>query len=192
MLRPDVSQDKPGRHGVVEARLAHPKANLIPKRAQGEPDQLVDLFERMLVGQSAQVVRLSDFGEIPGAVCEFLREHNIAQKIVHGADALWDEMSWEQVPALERRIGPAKVDDLSSLSYALAGAAETGTLFLTSGQDNPTTLNFLPENHIVVVRQSNIAGSYEQAFDALRELYGPGNMPRAVNLISGPSRTAEY
>ena len=31
------------------------------------------------------------------------------------------------------------------------GVAETGTLVLVSGADNPTTLNFLPDNHIVVV-----------------------------------------
>ena len=34
---------------------------------------------------------------------------------------------------------------------AFAAIAESGTLALVSGPDNPTTLNFLPDNHFVVV-----------------------------------------
>jgi L-lactate dehydrogenase complex protein LldG len=34
-------------------------------------------------------------------------------------------------------------------------------------------------------------GSYEEAFDRLRAIYGEGVLPRTVNLISGPSRTAD-
>jgi L-lactate dehydrogenase complex protein LldG len=64
-------------------------------------------------------------------------------------------------------------------------------LFLLSGPDNPTTLNFLPEAHIVLIEAADIAGCYEEAFDRLRAIYGEGNLPRSVNLISGPSRTAD-
>lgn len=70
-------------------------------------------------------------------------------------------------------------------------AAETGTLFLVSGADNPTTLNFLPETHIVLICAGDVAGSYEEAFDRLRAIYGESTLPRTVNLISGPSRTAD-
>ena len=76
-----------------------------------------------------------------------------------------------------------------------AYAQQTGKVyrigFLTSGADNPTTLNFLPETHIVVIREKDILGSYEDAWNALRKLYGARAMPRTVNLISGPSRTAD-
>jgi L-lactate dehydrogenase complex protein LldG len=53
------------------------------------------------------------------------------------------------------------------------------------------TLNFLPENQIVVIRARDIAGPYEDAFDRVRQLYGKGTMPRTVNMISGPSRTGD-
>ena len=42
------------------------------------------------------------------------------------------------------------------MSRARTAAAETGTLFLTSGEENPTTLNFLPDTHIVVIRAKDI------------------------------------
>ena len=38
---------------------------------------------------------------------------------------------------------------------------------------------------------ADIVGSYEEAFDRLRTLHGEGYLPRTVNLISGPSRTAD-
>jgi L-lactate dehydrogenase complex protein LldG len=68
--------------------------------------------------------------------------------------------------------------------------AETGTLILTSGPDNPTTLNFLPENHIVILFADDIAGNYEDVWDRLRRMNG-SNLPRTVNMITGPSRTGD-
>jgi L-lactate dehydrogenase complex protein LldG len=77
------------------------------------------------------------------------------------------------------------------VSRAIAGVAETGTLILVSGAGNPISLNFLPETHIVLVDAGDIVGSYEEAWDRLRALYGEGTLPRTVNWISGPSRTAD-
>src|SRR3546814_16611786 len=62
---------------------------------------------------------------------------------------------------------------------------------MASGPEAPTTLNFLPENHIVVLRTSQVIGSYEEAWQRLRAALGPGVMPRAVNMITGPSRTGD-
>ena len=77
------------------------------------------------------------------------------------------------------------------MSRAVVAAAETGTLFLVSGTDNPTTLNFLPEAQTILIAASDIVGSYEEAWDRVRAIYGQGTLPRTVNLISGPSRTAD-
>ena len=67
-------------------------------------------------------------------------------------------------------------------------AAETGTLLLVSGAERPTTLNFLPDTHVVVLHRHQIVGPYEAAWDRLR---AEGPMPRTVNFVSGPSRTAD-
>jgi L-lactate dehydrogenase complex protein LldG len=77
------------------------------------------------------------------------------------------------------------------VGHALAGVAESGTIVLASGADNPTTLNFLPETHIVVLAAADIVGDYESAFDMIRDRYGKSAMPRTVNLITGPSRSAD-
>jgi L-lactate dehydrogenase complex protein LldG len=46
---------------------------------------------------------------------------------------------------------------LASVSQVFGGIAETSTLVLASGPDNPATLNVLPDTHIVVVA-GDIAG----------------------------------
>jgi len=62
---------------------------------------------------------------------------------------------------------------------------------MVSGGDNPTSLNFLPETHIAVIEAGKIEASYEDCWAHIRQIYGKGEMPRTVNLISGPSRTAD-
>ena len=42
-----------------------------------------------------------------------------------------------------------------------------------------------------MILASDIVGSYEDSWAKLRSLHGSGIMPRTVNLISGPSRTAD-
>ena len=77
------------------------------------------------------------------------------------------------------------------MSHAFAGVAETGTLVMASGPDNPTTLNFLPDTHIVVVDAKDIAGDYETVWARVRENFGIDALPRAINMITGPSRSAD-
>ena len=81
--------------------------------------------------------------------------------------------------------------DVNAVSAAFAGIAETGTLALVSGPDNPTTLNFLPDNHIVVLPREAIEADYESVFAKLRGVYGKGGAPRTLNFITGPSRSAD-
>ena len=72
--------------------------------------------------------------------------------------------------------------------------AETGTLVAFSGSSHPTTLNFVPDYHVVVLRYSQIVGAYEEVWDRLRKKNKQGRgftMPRTINMITGPSRTAD-
>ena len=107
-----------------------------------------------------------------------------------GGDPRLAAMPWDAT-TLEISHGPSDGHDLNAVSVAFAAVAETGTLALCSGADNPTTLNFLPETHIVVVRRDQVVATYEDGWDHLRTAKGKGALPRAVNFITGPSRTAD-
>jgi L-lactate dehydrogenase complex protein LldG len=186
-----VSGEEPERRRAVEARLADPRPNQVPARGKLEPEARVELFCRMAEKVSATVRRLASAADVPEAVAEHLRRHNLPAQIRTGSDPPIEALPWDRTPHLERLEGASDGRDAVSLSRAFAGVAESGTLVLLSGPDNPTTLNFLPDTHIVVVEASDIAGDYETVWRRLRELYGPARMPRTVNMVTGPSRSAD-
>jgi L-lactate dehydrogenase complex protein LldG len=186
-----VTGDEIERRGAVAARLDRPPRNLIPARGRLDREGRVALFCQMAEKVSATVRRLDGIEAVPLAVAKHLRRHNLPMRVRTGADPALDALPWENEPHLERRIGASDGSDLVSLSRAVAGVAETGTLVLLSGADNPTTLNFLPDTHIVVVAADDIAGDYETIWERLRGLYGAAELPRTVNLVTGPSRSAD-
>jgi L-lactate dehydrogenase complex protein LldG len=84
--------------------------------------------------------------------------------------------------------GAAEPSDVISVTEAFCGVAETGTLVLLSSPDSPTTLNFLPPIHVVLLNIKNIVAHYEDALDLIQS---SGKSPRTINFISGPSRTSD-
>jgi len=183
--------DEEARAKAVKSRLRRRARNLVPARSDGTAGEQVALFRAQAEAVAATVVEVDSTDDVPQALADYLRDNNLPARIKHGDDPVLTGLPWQKTPTIERSTGPAVGDDPVSLSHAFAGVAETGTLILTSGPDNPTTLNFLPETHIVVLDRSNMVGAYEDAWDRIREAHGNGKLPRTVNMISGPSRTAD-
>lgn len=182
--------DEPGRRGAVLARLERAPEGIIPARARLPKAEALAQLRTMLEAQNAVTREVASREELPKLIAALLAEHNLPPRLRHGEDALIASLPW-QGTLVERVTGPAAPADEVSLSRAVAAAAETGTLFLTSGPDNPSTLNFLPETHIVILLTDDVAGSYEEAWSRLRGNYGRGTLPRTVNLVSGASCTAD-
>ncbi len=178
------------RRNTVETRLAGHPANLIPERATVTGEDRIALFVRHLEGQAATIDRIADTNELPDALGRYLRDHNLPARARMGTDPRLNGVDWSK-GSVEQLAGPAEADDVASLSHAHGGEAESGTLFLTTGPDSRVTLHYVPENHVVVLAAKDIGGSYEDAWNQVRKTYGPRKMPRTVNLISGPSRTAD-
>jgi L-lactate dehydrogenase complex protein LldG len=183
--------DDAGRRAAVAARLDKPKPNLIPARGAGDDEHRIALFTRLMEGVGGTVERIASAEDIPHAVAAYLRNHNLPARIRRGADNLLANLPWHRTPALSVSEGRGEDADKAAISHAFAGAAESATVILLSGPENPTTLNFLPEVHLVVLEVKDLHGSYEEAWMRLRKIYGNGRMPRTVNMISGPSRTGD-
>ena len=183
--------DSATRRATIAERLAAPPPPLVPERAKRGKEQLRGLLRQFLEGQSATVIDVASAAEVPAAVARFLRSTNLPLRVRVGDDAYLEGLAWEAEPALERMKGRAVGSDEVGLSHATSAVAETGTLVLASGPDNPVTLGFLPETHIVVVEDKDLVGGYEGAWAKIRARFGKGAMPRTVNFISGPSRTAD-
>jgi L-lactate dehydrogenase complex protein LldG len=175
----------------VATRLAGHPAGVVPQRGQLPPAERVSLFVRMVEAAAGTAEWTPDPAGIPAAVADFLRALNLPLAIRHGDDPLLTSVPWERAGTLEIRRGPSDGRDLAAVSRAFAAVAETGTLVLVSGADNPTTLNFLPDVHIIVVSARDVAADFETVTAGLRERFGAGAMPRVVNMITGPSRSAD-
>jgi L-lactate dehydrogenase complex protein LldG len=172
----------------LERRLAEPERNLIPRRAQLPQPQRVELFVAMAREAAASVAVLPALSAVPEAVADYLRRENLPPELILAPDPALQGLPWSAWPLLSLRSGRATGSEQVSLTHAFAGIAETGTLMLRSGPDAPTTLNFLPDTNIVLIESDRIVGAYEEAWALLR---GAGAMPRTVNFITGPSRSAD-
>jgi L-lactate dehydrogenase complex protein LldG len=140
------------------------------------------------------VARVADLADVPLAVAAYLAAENLPADLVASPDPALDAIPWAERPLLRLRRGKAEGSDKVSLTPAFAAVAETGTLMLVSGAASPTTLNFLPDTHIVVLRADQVVASYEDGWSLLRERQsaaGEAALPRTVNFITGPSRTGD-
>jgi L-lactate dehydrogenase complex protein LldG len=186
-----ASGDEAERKRAVAARLEAHAPHLIPARGQLDREGRIRLFCVMAESVSATVERIAEPKDVPAAVAAFLRQQNLPAALRTGNDPAIAALPWEREPQLNRLTGPSDGSDAASLSHAFAGVAESGTLVLLSGPDNPTTLNFLPDAHIVMLSADDIAGDYETVLARVRAAYGPGEMPRTLNFVTGPSRSAD-
>ena len=182
--------DEPGRRGIVRSRIERSPNGIIPERAGYDLAERIDQFTASLKTQGVTVHEVENLKALPGSIAERLTEFNMPARLRHGEDPVLASLDWSDT-LIEVQTGAAHPDDTTSLSRATTAAAETGTLVLTSGTNNPSTLNFLPETHLVILMTKDLCGSYEEAWGRLRDIYGRGELPRTVNYVSGPSASAD-
>jgi L-lactate dehydrogenase complex protein LldG len=132
------------------------------------------------------VTRLASIETVPLEVERYLGEAGLEKRIVCWPELRDLDWAGANVAAECRKVRP---DDLVGVTGAFAAIAETGTLVMASSEATPPALSLLPETHIAVLPASRIVATMEDAFALLRE--ERATWPRAVNLVSGPSRTAD-
>ena len=175
------------RETELRERVAAHQRNLVPARAAAlDNPRRVDLFVDMAEEVQATVTRVNLPAAVMDEVARYLAAENLPAELVLAPDPRLDEIPWGDRPLLRIRRGRAEAG--VSLTPCFAAIAETGTLMLISGAETPTTLNFLPDTHIVVVYADQVVATYEDGWDLLR--VGDG-LPRAINFITGPSRTGD-
>lgn len=149
-------------------------------------DDLVARFRARAESMQATTDLVTRMRDAPAAVATYLRAQGLATS---GCVApLLAGLDWRGA-GLDLRSGAASPDDPVGVTGVYAAIAETGTLMLLSAPDTPATASLLPETHVAVLPVARIVAYMEDAWDlARREL---GQLPRAVNFVSGPSRTAD-
>ena len=173
---------------AVGERLSEPPANLIPARADLDHYGRIRLFTAQTEAVQTAVRRVDRYRDLPRAVIDYLRLHNLPPRLAMARDPVLAQADWQST-MLAIHQGPAADEDLVGLTVAFAGIAETGTLMLLSAPETPTTLAFLPETSLVVLSTERVLRAYEDGFTLLREEHGA--VPRSINFITGPSRSGD-
>jgi len=171
---------------AVAARLGHHRSDHapIPVMATTEGMARIEQFMKKARAVDASVSRIASLDDLPAALAHELRSRNLPAAIRTGMDPAF-ERDWGTI---EHSTGPGRLEEPATLSRAEFGLAETGTLLLASGARNPVTLTFLGETHFVVLDAEDIKAGFEDLWAGWR---ARDLDPRTVNLVTGPSRSAD-
>lgn len=173
---------EPDRTGAMTGYVAQHASG---PRPQPYADRVARFRERA-VAMSCSVEEVETLAGVPDAIARYLRAGALPLSAV-----IWPElaaMDWRAagIAAEARR---AQGSDPVGISGAYCGLAETGTLVLLSGAEAPASVSLVPETHVAILACARIVDSMEDAWALVRAEHG--ELPRATNFVSGPSRTAD-
>lgn len=180
-------QGRGGPLSVTERQAIDTYLRRHPRGPLREPAaDAVAAFRERAEAAASTTDRVASLAGAPSALARFLETNSLPR-----SGCVWPmlgTLDWRAAGlALEARA--AHDDDAIGVTGVFCAIAETGTLMLCSGADTPASVSLLPETHIAIVPVERIVQVMEDAWDLARaEL---GQLPRAVNFISGPSRTAD-
>lgn len=167
------------------AALARLQAHLPGPRPTLAGD-LVARFRDKAQSLASTVEQVDDYAAVPARVAAYLADLGLPAQAVTALDVAG--LDWAAA-GLAWRSGVAVDADPVGISGCFCAIAETGTLMLLSGAATPASVSLLPETHIALVPAARIVATMEDAFALLRTERGA--LPRAVNFVSGPSRTGD-
>ena len=148
-------------------------------------DDLVERFVQKFESRAGTVTRVAELSDVPWAVEAHRAQWHLPKRAAVGAALR--KLKW---PAgWEIHHEAAGIDEALSVSLAVCGIAETGSLLFASGPESPITHNFVPDDQVAVLPVEHIVKWFENAWPILRQR--EDGMPRATNIVSGPSRTAD-
>jgi L-lactate dehydrogenase complex protein LldG len=150
-------------------------------------------FRAMAERMSSTVDEVPHLADAPAAVARYLDAQSLPKRAV-----IWPTLAsldWAGA-GIEVETRPPRRDesqgaDLVGITGCFCAFAETGTIVLGSGPQTHASTHLLPETHVALVPASRIVHGMEDVFALLRAERGAEMMPRALNMVSGPSRTAD-
>jgi len=158
------------------------------------PADLVARFVERATDMASTVARIASLDDVPRAVASYLDALSLPpalapQKSHEGV--CWPDfarLDWTGA-GLRIEARPTDGHDRLGITGCFCAIAETGTLVFTTSAATPTGTMLLPDTHVCIVRAEQIVSGMEEAFARVRA--GHATMPRAVDFVSGPSRTGD-
>lgn len=148
---------------------------------------LIDRFIAKHAAVNGTFRIVGKYSEVPEAVGEFLRCHELPSRVLMGSSRFLSHIDWPHEWEIERRV--AGKDDMVSVTDAVCAIAETGTIVLASSSEASSTHAFVPENHVVVINAGQVVRHLDDALNIAATRIdddSPG-----VHMVTGPSKTAD-
>ena len=192
----DARQNILERIRKANQRIPHAgKLDIVKKRLQSHvrgpqplwQENLVIRFITKAEQAAASIEHINQEGDIVQAVESYMNEQSLENRFVRSSTPILNNINWPDALQVETRA--ANSQDMLVVVEAYAAIAETGSIVMCSSENTPVTLNFLPDHYICVIRKNSIVNAMEDVWDLLRQDYS--QLPRAINIITGPSRTAD-
>ena len=178
------------RRGIAPRKVEAPGIPLpSPVPPPAAVEQQIQAFTAGATAAAATVVRVRTVADVPAAVHDFLVTQELPARIIVGGTAARIPFGNES----RLQISNARMaDDGDTLvTGCVAAIAEFGAVALASGPGHAAESAFLAATLIVVVQAGQLVESLEDVWCRLRESAVGGVAPRMVNIILGPSRTAD-
>jgi L-lactate dehydrogenase complex protein LldG len=179
-----------GREPEPSAAGREAAADYLARHPQGpRPEMPADLITRFIEEarrMATTVDTVETLSEVPSAAYRYLTEHALPLQAI--AWQTLQDLQWDEA-GLKVEFRKPEDRDVVGLTGCFCATAETGTLVLLSGAQTYASAGLLPETHIAIVPASRIVAGHEEAFALIRS--ERGELPRAVNFVSGPSRTGD-
>lgn len=171
------------------------------------PDELLAAFKANGTGINCEVI-VTNKAEVAGAVYDSIKKLG-GGPIVTWKDARYEEsfglgkffkeqLPGENVDVFEwnSTLGRENIEKANKANVGITISeitlAESGTVVVFSDKDRGRTVNFLPENSIVLVPKSSIVPRMTQATQIIRQKVKNGEvLPSCINYITGPSKSSD-
>lgn len=176
------------RAAIVDIERELRKLGRGPAARTRHPDRRVALLANIL-DNHGDIRGVENRSGAVACIGDYVARQYGQRKLVAGKDPRLAALPWREAGLLPR-FGLVESGDKVSVSYARRAIAETGSIILESGRDSPVGNSLLAEDHIVLVDTADVFDRLEDAWPCTPDR-GDGCRPRCLQIISGPSSTAD-
>lgn len=180
-----MSEARPAILQSIASRRGPPKS--VPDYSL--PDWTADPAAHFIAKAKASVAKVYEVAALqdaPALILSILSQSNAPRRLHVPACSPLMDLAWGSAPGLEISCAPPTGED-NALALTDLGIAETGTLVFCSSARSASSWHFRPGREFALLRRTEIVPRLENVIVRLRA----GNMPATLNLVTGPSRTAD-
>ena len=196
----------------LDAASVESRANSVRKQAQTCSDELMSNLQESAAKAGCKVARLASVKEAAQYIVSLFRDLE-ARSILHSTHPVFEQLGLEdllsgsgieiepmvieedaneaqrgeQREMLREQVIKADIG-VTGVDYAIA---ETGSCVLLPRKGVSRLVSLLPPEHVAVVEKGQVLPSLDELFTLRRQDFLEGKLGSYMNIITGPSRSAD-